>query len=227
MKMKTGIQKLDEVLDGGLQEKTSILLLGAPKSGKTTFGMQFLFEGLKSSEYGLCIITNNFPENFVKDLNKFGEVEHILQNGLLRFVDCYSVHVGVPKESTVFIIRVNGPTALNEINIAVSEILKSIPSEKNVRLVLDSISTLLLYNNPNVVLEFVQVISGKCKTCKSNSLFIAEEGMHDEKYITSLNALLDTTIHLNQKEKRLEISGASAENKTLNYKIENGQIKCN
>lgn len=227
MRMKTGFDKLDSALKGGFPGKSSILLLGPPKSGKTIFSMQFLFEGLRNFEFGICVITNDFPENFVKELEKFGQVQPVLQNGLLKFVDCYSVHVGVPKENTMFVIRVNGPTALNEISIALSEILKSMPPEKNIRVILDSISTLLLYNSPNTVLEFVQVITGKCKACQSNIIFIVEEGIHDEKSINALNALLDGLVHLNPKDKKLEIMGFGQQNITLNYAIENGRIKTN
>ena len=108
--MKTGLHSLDVLLKGGLPEKHSILLLGQPKSGKTIFGMQYLFQGLSSDEYGIYIITNDFPEEIVKKFENFGKIEKFLQKGLLRFVDCYSFHTGIQKGNTVFIIKVTRPT---------------------------------------------------------------------------------------------------------------------
>ncbi len=227
MGVLTGIGKLDDLIKSKVSEKTSILLLGPPKCGKTIFGMQFLAEGLKNKEYGICLITNNFPEEFVKSLEKFGDVNTILKEGMLKFVDCYSEHVGVEKENTLFILRVNGPTSLNEINIAISQILKEIPTKSKLRTVVDSISTLLLYNRPQTVAEFVQVIDGKMKSRGANSVYILEEGAHDEKDIITLSSMLDALIHFKpEKDKNIiNVKGFGVET-NLNYSVEGGKIIC-
>ncbi len=228
MVLKTGIEKLDDSLKGGVPEKTSILLFGPPKSGKTTFGMQFLFEGLKNKEYGICILTNNFPEEFVSQLERFGRLDPILQSGLLRFVDCYSVHVGVSKTNTIFIIRVSGPTALGEISIALSEILKVLPPKSVKRVVIDSVSTLLLYNSSNVVLELVQILNGKTKSNNANILFLVEEGTHKETDIATLSSMTDGILHMKEENDKnfFEIKGFGLQTMQLNYTFEEGKLKC-
>jgi len=227
MPLKTGLEKLDALLKGGIPEKSSILLLGPPKSGKTTFGIQFLFEGLKNSEYGVCILTNNFPEDFVKQFERFGNLTPILQDGLLRFVDCYSVHVGISKSNTVFIIRVNGPTALNEISIAMSEILRVLPKSNVKRIVIDSISTLLLYNSPSLVLELVQILNGKAKNSNANIVFLVEEGTHNETDIITLGSMADGIFHMKEinNQNLFEIKGFGLQNVQLNYTFEEGKLK--
>jgi len=49
-RVKTGVQGLDEILDGGLPAGGNYLLLGQPGTGKTTIGMQFLLEGARHGE---------------------------------------------------------------------------------------------------------------------------------------------------------------------------------
>jgi KaiC/GvpD/RAD55 family RecA-like ATPase len=227
MQVKTGLNKLDSLLKGGLPEKSSILLIGPPKSGKTIFGIQYLFQGLTNDEYGIYIVTNNFPEELIKKFEKFGKIDKILEKGLVRFVDCYSIHAGVEKENTVFIVRVNGPTALSEIGIAFSDIVKQIPKGSKIRVLFDSVSTLLLFNPPNQIANFVQQLNGKTKASNAVSVFIVEEGMHDEKDVTTLNSLLDVMIHLKrEKDKNLiEVVGIGAP-ESIGYTIENGKIKC-
>ncbi len=228
MPVKTGLSKLDSLFKGGLPEKTTVLLLGPPKSGKTLLGLQYLFSGLSADEYGICIVTNNFPEDLVKRFQPFGEVDEFLKKGLLHFVDCYSIHAGVEKESTVFIIRVNGPTALTEIGITMSKIFTKIPKGKKVRIIVDSVSTLLLYNRPTVVAEFIQSLANKTKSLNASAFFMLEEGMHEEKDITMVNSMLDAVFILKQKDKRryIEVTGFGQENAALDYRIEDGRIKC-
>lgn len=54
-KAQFGIPGLDDVLCGGLTRNRLYLIEGAPGSGKTTLGLQFLLEGAKSGEKGLYI----------------------------------------------------------------------------------------------------------------------------------------------------------------------------
>lgn len=227
MGLKTGVERLDKSLKGGLPERTSILLIGPPKSGKSTFGMQFLFQGLSDNEYGVCILTNDFPEDYVKQLGRLGNIDPMLENGLLRFVDCYSIHVGLSKTNTLFIVRVNGPTALNDISISLSQILNSLPATASKRIMIDSISTLLLYNSPKLVLELVQVLNGKAKSKNATMLFLVEDGVHNPSDITTLTSMTDGLFRLKEENKRstFEIKGFGLQNLELAYTIESGKLK--
>uniref|UniRef100_UPI00036145BB ATPase domain-containing protein n=1 Tax=Herbaspirillum lusitanum TaxID=213312 RepID=UPI00036145BB len=51
----TGIAGLDTILGGGITRDRLYLLEGTPGTGKTTFGLQFLLEGLAQGESGLYI----------------------------------------------------------------------------------------------------------------------------------------------------------------------------
>ena len=52
---KTGIEGLDDVLNGGLAQDRSFLLEGSPGTGKTTIAMQFLLAGAAAGERGLYV----------------------------------------------------------------------------------------------------------------------------------------------------------------------------
>lgn len=51
----TGIEGFDNLIGGGLPRNCLYLLQGDPGSGKTTFALQFLLEGLRSGEQGFYI----------------------------------------------------------------------------------------------------------------------------------------------------------------------------
>ena len=68
----TGIPNLDEMLGGGFIPQSAILLRGAPGTGKTTFGLQYLLEGVRRGEAGLFISFEEFPQSLYRDAASLG-----------------------------------------------------------------------------------------------------------------------------------------------------------
>jgi len=83
-----GITGLDKMLDGGLITGSITLLQGAPGTGKTTVGMQFLHEGVKKyDEAGLLITFEQFPHTLYRDGLAHGwNLRELEQEGMLRVV---------------------------------------------------------------------------------------------------------------------------------------------
>ncbi len=72
-RVKTGIVGLDEMLSGGLLEGSITLVRGAPGTGKTTLGMQFLYSGITDEdERGLLISFEEFPFSLHRDALSLG-----------------------------------------------------------------------------------------------------------------------------------------------------------
>src|SRR5579872_309097 len=59
---KTGVEGLDEVLDGGLIPERLYLIDGNPGSGKTTLALQFLLEGRRLGEKCLYVTLSETAE---------------------------------------------------------------------------------------------------------------------------------------------------------------------
>src|SRR5262249_26453545 len=58
----TGIEGLDNVLSGGFTPARLYLIEGVPGSGKTTLALQFLLEGARRGEPGLCVTLSETAE---------------------------------------------------------------------------------------------------------------------------------------------------------------------
>lgn len=56
-RIASGVPGLDEVLQGGLPRGALLLIEGAPGSGKTSFGLQFLLQGIRQGE--TCLLASN------------------------------------------------------------------------------------------------------------------------------------------------------------------------
>ena len=63
--ISTGITGLDDVLLGGLTPKKMYLLSGTPGTGKTTFALQFIAEGIRNGERCLYVSVGLGGEDFV------------------------------------------------------------------------------------------------------------------------------------------------------------------
>lgn len=71
-RVKTGVPGLDEFVEGGFPEGSVTLVTGGAGSGKTTFCIQFLTEGLENGENCLYLSTGQSPEEIRRDAKDFG-----------------------------------------------------------------------------------------------------------------------------------------------------------
>ncbi len=70
-RIKTGINGLDPLIQGGLKDKSITLVAGDAGSGKTIFAMQFLMEGLKKGDTCLYITFEEKKEKLYDDISVF------------------------------------------------------------------------------------------------------------------------------------------------------------
>ena len=66
-KIKTGIEGLDEMLNGGIPAKHHVLISGGPGSGKTLLCMEYLYRGAKNGEKGLFISLEEGQETLIEN----------------------------------------------------------------------------------------------------------------------------------------------------------------
>lgn len=194
-RIKTGIQGLDKLIDGGFPTNSSILMVGPPGVGKTMFSQQFIYEGVKSKQPSMYISLDSSPQEIREMMDNMGWKVSAAKD-LLKFIDAYSWRTGGSKEE----FSLNNLGNINEMNIMISDVIKALGPATPKRSVLDSISTLLLYADPSLVVRFIPVIIAKAKESGFTQLLLLEEGVHDEKTINTLNAITDGMIQFKMEE---------------------------
>lgn len=87
-RVKTGIPGLEEMLEGGFLPQTANLIEGAPGTGKTTLGMQFIYNGIvQYDEPGLILTFEEFPQQYYRDAESFGwDFRKLEQEGKLKVI---------------------------------------------------------------------------------------------------------------------------------------------
>lgn len=72
-KVKTGIPGLDSVISGGMKMGRTVTVSGPPGSGKTTFGLQYLYSGAKDfDEPGVYVIMSQNIDDIKNDCKSYG-----------------------------------------------------------------------------------------------------------------------------------------------------------
>jgi circadian clock protein KaiC len=87
-RIQVGVPGLDDMLYGGLLPGSVTLIQGAPGTGKTTLGTQFLHHGAsKADEAGLLVTFEQFPHTLYRDALTHGwNLRELEQEGKLRVV---------------------------------------------------------------------------------------------------------------------------------------------
>lgn len=86
--IKIGIPGLDEIFKGGILENSSVLISGAPGTGKTILALQFIYEGAKMNEPGLYIAAEEPIESIRECAKSLGfDIEKYEKKGLITFVE--------------------------------------------------------------------------------------------------------------------------------------------
>ncbi|MFB6068935.1 MAG: KaiC domain-containing protein, partial [Halobacterium sp.] len=130
-RIDVGIEGLDEMIQGGLPERSLMVALGEAGTGKTTFGLQFLHEAIENGERAVFITLEESRERVVQSATDKGwEFERHVEEGNLAVVDIDPIEMA------------NSLTSIrNELPRLVEEFGAS-------RLVLDSVSLLeMMYDD--------------------------------------------------------------------------------
>ncbi len=71
-RLKTGIVGLDDMTGGGFIRGDTTLVTGPPGTGKTTFGLQFLMQGVAEGQGGVFVTIEETPQKIASDALNFG-----------------------------------------------------------------------------------------------------------------------------------------------------------
>ncbi len=194
--MLTGIKTFDAL--GGLPERANILLIGPPGPEKMMLSIKLLANNLNVGGKGIYVTTDQLPVEIEQKSKKFAADLEPYSDKSLWFVDCFSWTLGKPAETERKDIIVPGPSALNDLSIGITQSMQTAGESPSV--IFQSVSTLLLYNNPEMVFRFVQIMGSRFKFSNATTLLHLESNMHDEKVVTTMKHLADEVIELKSED---------------------------
>jgi len=90
------------------------------------------------------------------------------------------------------------PNSLTNISISITTALKNLPKDKSRILILDTISTLMLYNDKNTVIKFLHFLSGEVRRYGVKSLIFTLDEESDKSIISEVSRFCDVSLRLSQ-----------------------------
>ena len=88
-KLKSGIYGLNALLDGGINENSTTVVIGRSGAGKTTFATQFIRRGLQDGQEGIFVSLDENKEQIIREAVEMGwsDILDYLEDELLVFID--------------------------------------------------------------------------------------------------------------------------------------------
>ncbi|MFW5904284.1 MAG: DUF7504 family protein [Candidatus Saliniplasma sp.] len=204
-KAKTGTQRLDDLLLGGIPLGSNVSMYGPPHVGKGVLINSFIAEGLEKGVPAIWVITDKTVEG-VREEMKFvlPTYEEYESRDLVYYVDAYSVSMGEVNENLQgerYVKYVDEQSDVEAITDAVEEFAKEIKKKhRYYRLAFVSVSTLIAYLDTSSTFRTLQPFSGRRKRDKAVSLYTLEKGMHSEQDISMLGHMMDGEIEFKYQQ---------------------------
>jgi len=143
----TGIKGLDEILHGGIPKGRTILVVGSPGSGKTTFAMQFLVGGAKAGEPGLYVSLDEKPERVKANLAGFDwNLDGLEHDGKLTIIDATQLRHPITRLVDRTSAESGVDLVLPELTLgSLARTIRRVTSEEGMqRIVVDPMTSLML-----------------------------------------------------------------------------------
>jgi circadian clock protein KaiC len=132
----TGVPGLDRLIDGGFPSRRAILLRGQPGTGKTTFGVQFLMDGIACEERGALVTVDEKPEHVIADADRVGwDVAGAIDAKNLSVLDASPFFTATRRRGW-------GPSGVDARQVS-TDLIQQIRAIGAKRLVIDSLTSLV------------------------------------------------------------------------------------
>ncbi len=179
---------------------TNILIEGPPMSGKRDLGFEILATGAREGEGAIVVSTKDSADRVIEDFD-----EHVGDTEPRRgVVDCVTKQQGMGTATESELVRyASSPVDLTGIGIELSELLRALYQQRGVtrnRILLHSLSTLLMYSDLQTVFRFLHVFTGRVQSADALGVFVVDSSAHDEQTVSTLKQLFDGIVTIRERE---------------------------
>ena len=178
-------------LDSEVQPGTNILVSGPPMSGKRSLCLDIVASGTEKDEGAIIVTTKDGADRVLRDFASRTPYE----DRPVAIVDCVTRQQGVGEARDDDRIKyTSSPVDMTGIGIKLSEFLQAFYQNRGIeknRVMLHSLSTLLMYADLQTVFRFLHVFTGRIQSVDGLGVFAIDDSAHDDQTMNTLKQLFD------------------------------------
>ncbi len=133
-------------------------------------------------------VTLNKPYKTLKSLFEREKID----SSLILFIDAVTNTKDKRLEKTKDCLYIGSPENLSDISVAMDEAVRAVPGEKKF-VFFDSLSTLLIYNQPGTIAKFIHFLAGKMREWGVKGIIISLEKGANKELIDKLSQFCDVS----------------------------------
>jgi len=177
---------------------SNLLVSGPPLSGKRRMALEILADGSDRGEGVIVVTTRDSANRLLSDYEALVSDPQSVDIGI---VDCVTKHQGRTARDTDIVKYASSPEDMTGIGIKFSEFVKEFQTERgieNVRVLVDSLSTLLMYSDVQTAFRFMHVFTSRLENADAMGLHTIESTAHDEEALNTLRQLFDHAVSVGE-----------------------------
>lgn len=191
---------LEADLDTEVLPGTNILVTGPPLTGKRALALDILAAGTKNGEGAIVVTTKDSATRILDDYARRVDYE----GRPVAVVDCVTRQQGVGDiREDKRIKYTSSPVDMTGIGIKLSGFLQAFYQDQGIkknRIMVHSLSTLLMYADLQTVFRFLHVFTGRIQSVEGLGIFCIDSTAHDDQTMNTLTQLFDGVIRLSEDE---------------------------
>ena len=199
----------DAVQAAPVDPGTNVLISGPPMAGKEAIAYRILAHGLENGEGVVIVSTTDSADKTVESLADIvGDIDDLP----VGVVDCVTQQQGADTQNTRTVKYASSPVDMTGIGIQLSELLEDFYERRGLqsnRVLLQSISTLLMYSDLQTVFRFLHVFTGRIASVGGLGLYTIDPTTHDDQEMNTLKQLFDGVIAVEgaHGDQQIQVSG--------------------
>ncbi|WP_254523470.1 RAD55 family ATPase [Natrinema caseinilyticum] len=189
----------DVLPDVQIDPGTNVLVAGPPLTGKRRIAFDILASGANEGNGSIVVTTKDSADKVLKSFDDHidGDVEPNL-----GVVDCVTKQRGIGTiDDDPRIKYASSPVDMTGIGIKLSEFLQEFYETRGLtenRVLLHSVSTLLMYSDLQTVFRFLHVFTGRIQSADAMGVYVIDSTAHDDQTMNTLKQLFDAVLELEE-----------------------------
>ena len=196
-RIPTGIPELDALIEGGLREGKTYLVVGQPGTGKSVFSLQFIVRGLMEKEKCLYVAIDEKPADVIEQASSLGwDLAPFIESKEFLILDA----------SAYFSARAGDPGKGVDVQRVAADLNTYIGRMGAVRVAIDPVGPLLTARNPDQARQLIYALQANANTTNLLTTYSTEKQQRGvEEYLAAGIIALEMELVEGRYQRKLTI----------------------